>query len=69
MRKLLLLSFLALLTAGAAGCARNRCGRQNYAPVRQDCCDPCGGGMSAGFAPGPAMIPGPAPAMAAPCCQ
>ncbi len=72
MRKLLILSVLVVLTAGAMGCVQNPCsnttwrpgyylfglGRSNQ-PTQADCCDPCGGGavMSA-----PVMA-------AAPCCQ
>jgi hypothetical protein len=61
MRKLLILSFVAV-AAGAAGCTRNPCGeswrpghylfgagRQNYQQTGGDCCDPCGGGAAGGY--------------------
>jgi hypothetical protein len=58
MRKLLILSILALLTAGASGCAgRNSCGeswrpgyylfgagRSHNQQNQNQCCDPCAGG-------------------------
>jgi hypothetical protein len=68
MRKLLILSILVLLTAGATGCVgQNPCGGttwrpgyylfglgRNNQPTHADCCDPSGS----------------APVMtAAPCCQ
>lgn len=73
MRKLLILSVLVVMAAGATGCvSQNPCGGnswrpgyylfglgRNQQPTQADaCCDPCGGGAMA------------APMMtAAPCCQ
>jgi len=78
MRKLLILSALALMTAGTSGCFHNNCrgfslfGSRQPAPAPvqccqpvQPCCDPCGGAtMGAPIMGAPMAAP-----MAAPCCQ
>lgn len=63
MRKLLILSILAVSTAGASGCAsRNQCGESSSWLSRcslfgggrshtqqNQCCDPCGGGGNVSY--------------------
>jgi hypothetical protein len=69
MKRLLLLTLCAVVSAGAAGCAQNRCGTTYCPPATGGCCEPSYGApmMVPGTAtPGPVymqpqtVVPGPA---------